>query len=53
MTTNLTTDNIFNVPIGSLAKYETKQLYEYLTEITQKLDQAKKNSSEIRSIYRS
>lgn len=42
MTTNLTTDNILNVPIGNIAKYETKQLYELLTEATGKLDQAKK-----------
>lgn len=42
MTTNLTTDNILNVPIGSLAKYETNQLYELFTEAIGKLDQAKK-----------
>lgn len=49
MTTNLTTDNIFNMPIGNLAKCETKQLYEYLTEITQRLDQAKKMKDWIHS----
>jgi hypothetical protein len=42
MAMNLTTDNILNVPIGSLTKYETKQLYEYLTEANKRLGEAKK-----------
>jgi len=34
--------DIANIPIGSLSKFKTKQLYEYLIEANKKLDEAKK-----------
>ncbi|HJD60042.1 MAG TPA: hypothetical protein LFW20_05265, partial [Rickettsia endosymbiont of Omalisus fontisbellaquei] len=42
MNLDLVNNDILNVPIGSLTKYETKQLYEYLTEANKRLDEAKK-----------
>ncbi|WP_040257267.1 hypothetical protein [Rickettsia hoogstraalii] len=42
MNLDLVNNDILNVPIGSLAKFETKQLYEYLTEANKRLDEAKK-----------
>ncbi|HJD59783.1 MAG TPA: hypothetical protein LFW20_03850, partial [Rickettsia endosymbiont of Omalisus fontisbellaquei] len=34
--------DIATIPIGSLSKFETKRLYEYLIEANKKLDEAKK-----------
>ena len=34
--------DILNVPIGSLAKFETKRLYEYLVEATKKCEEARR-----------
>lgn len=42
MNLDLVNNDILNVSIGSLTKYETKQLYEYLTEANKRLDEAKK-----------
>lgn len=37
-----TTIDILKIPIGSLSKFETKQLYEYLVEANKQLEEAKR-----------